>query len=101
MANRDSAHDDGLTRSRIREHILHELAGLEQVDSDQLAQVLHRPEYDLEIDSRLAVWVIARVEKTLGHGDLATPADLDPEKLTTVNALAQLLHDRLPSQTQS
>ncbi len=54
---------------------------------------------NLEMDSKEAEVVIARVEAVLDVGTLARAADLEPEQLSGLDSLSHLLHGRIPSGT--
>jgi hypothetical protein len=46
---------------------------------------------DLAIDSKEAECVIAFVEDELGLGELVSSADLEPEQMTSLRTLTQIL----------
>jgi hypothetical protein len=71
------------------------LRGLAETRDEPLASLRAQLEDgDLVIDSKEAECVIVFVEDELGLGELVSSADLEPEQMTSLHTLTQILVQR-------
>jgi len=86
----------GVTRGDIREALLAALANVEGVDVEDLEREMAATggENLYELDSKVAECVIAEIGEAFGV-TLAGPADLPPDQYATIEALLDMLQDRI------
>jgi hypothetical protein len=81
----------------VKASILNTLTEHLAMDRAQVARCLDnsREEDDMKITSRVAIVVIARAQKVFGIKDLVDPKKLQPERVTSVRNVADLLITKL------
>jgi len=80
---------------RVRTSILHTLTEHLTMNRAQVASCLEGSGEDVRIASRVAIVVIARVQKAFGIRDLVDPKKLRPEQVTSIRSVATLLITKL------
>src|SRR5438128_6329421 len=78
------------SRAELRRKMIEALAAAECTTPDEIA-ARARKGGDIEMDSKLAEVVIARIEGAFGGRELVKAADLRPDQLTSVDTLTELL----------
>jgi len=84
------------TRQLLVDSLLDALAEVRGCSIGELEVEMHQNGGELEMESPEAVAVISKVERKYGGRCLAKVEDLEPEVLTSVGALAELIHFRWP-----
>ena len=82
------------TPDDVRHFILEQLAEIRLVDASILEQEIAHNGGDLEIKSDEGTSITGGLEGVLGR-ELTGPEDIDPRYYTSVERLAQLLHESL------
>jgi hypothetical protein len=78
------------SRAELRRKMIQALAAAECVPPDEIEARVGKGG-DIEIDSKLAEVVIARIEGVFGGRELVKAADLRPDQLTSLDTLTDLL----------
>lgn len=79
----------------VRTEVATALADIRGCTSEELEADAATAGGNLEIDSKEAEVIIARVETVLDAGKLARASDLEPEQLAGLDTLSRLLHERM------
>jgi hypothetical protein len=79
----------------MRQMIVEQLAYVEGRDSAEVQSRIDSSGGDLEIDSKLGQTVAVRVAVLLDMEDLIRPEDQKRKNLTTINALEELINQRV------
>lgn len=74
--------------------LLEAVTSAKPVTVEELRETMANEGGDLELPSRLAVFLIAQVERALGAEKLASVSDLDRDVRPSVQSLSELLFDR-------
>lgn len=82
-------------RQYVHRSVLATLTEHLSMDRAQVASCLDGSGEDLKIASRVAILVIARVQKVFGLKDLVDPKKLRPEQVTSIGSVTELLIDKL------
>lgn len=77
--------------AQVRASVLDTLTNHLAMDAAAVTGCLDGSSDDLPIASRVAIVVIARVQKVLGVSDLVDPKKLRPEQVTSVQSVTDLV----------
>lgn len=80
---------------QVKASVLSTLTEHLTMDKELVAACLDGSSDDLKIASRVAIVVIARVQKVFGVKDLVDPKRLRPEQVTSVRSVSELLLKKL------
>lgn len=82
-------------RRHVHASVLATLTEHLTMDRAQVAGCLDGSGEDVKIASRVAIVVIARVQKVFGLKDLIDPKKLRPEQVTSIRSVTELVSQRL------